>query len=186
MNFKSMQTLFLSASFAGAIFSSMSCLALNPAVAETNLASDKQAVSLISPEDQPASTRLQNLPHLSSLTKSNRIQKAVAFAKARIGHTDWNNQCELFVERAYGTSGRFYSAKDNYVWQKAAGRLHTQGTPPPGAFVFFKSTTRWQHVALSIGGGKAISTGPKVYIMTISSRGDYLGWSVAPSSWPGL
>jgi hypothetical protein len=184
MNFQSIKTPFALCSLIGVIVSSMSCLMLNPAIAKTNITSGKQAASLLSPNDRP-STHPQILS-LSSDSKSSRIDKAIAFAKARLGHTDWNNQCELFVERAYGTSGRFPTAKDDYYWQKNNGFLHTTGTAPAGALVFFKSTTPAQHVALSIGDGLAISTGPKVYILKISDRKDYLGWSVAPSSWPGL
>jgi hypothetical protein len=112
---------------------------------------------------------------------------AIAFAKARLGHTDWNNQCELFVERAYGTSGRFASATTHYQWQKSNGRIHTGSVAPAGAALFFTSTTVNGHIMLALGGGVAISTGPSVYqTSTYASRSDYLGWAYVPSSWPGL
>jgi NlpC/P60 family len=113
--------------------------------------------------------------------------KAVRWAKARIGHTDWNRQCELFVERAYGTSGRFATATAHYKWQKRNGRIHTGSVAPAGSVVFFTSDSSAGHVMLAIGGGKAISTGPKVYQSNnYASRRDYLGWAYVPSSWPGL
>ena len=113
-----------------------------------------------------------------------RAREAIAFARARIGRTDWNNQCELFVERSVGTSGRFYSAMTHYEWQKKNGRIHTGSTPPAGSVVFFRSTTKWGHVMLSIGGNKAISTGPKVYQDNhFRNRSDYLGWAYMPAGW---
>ena len=59
-----------------------------------------------------------------------RASEAVAFAKARLGATDWNRQCELFVERAFGTSGRFATATAHYRWQRDNGRIHTGSVPP--------------------------------------------------------
>ncbi len=113
-----------------------------------------------------------------------RASSAVAFAKARLGHTDWNNECELFVERAFGTSGRFATARAHYQWQKDNGRIHTGSVPPAGTAVFFTSTTSAGHVMLSIGGNSAISTGPTVYqTNTFRDRSDYLGWAYVPSSW---
>ncbi|MFI5836627.1 peptidase inhibitor family I36 protein [Micromonospora sp. NPDC051300] len=113
-----------------------------------------------------------------------RAAEAVAFAKARLGHTDWNNQCELFVERAFGTSGRFATARAHYQWQRDNGRIHTGSVPPAGAAVFFTSTTSAGHVMLSIGGNSAISTGPTVYqTNSFRDRPDYLGWAYVPSSW---
>ncbi|HVK21187.1 MAG TPA: NlpC/P60 family protein, partial [Actinokineospora sp.] len=106
------------------------------------------------------------------------------FARARIGATDWNNQCELFVERAFGTSGRQASALTHYQWQKNAGRIHTGSVPPAGTAVFFRSTSKWGHVMLSIGDNKAISTGPKVYQDNhFRNRSDYLGWAYVPADW---
>jgi Peptidase inhibitor family I36 len=113
-----------------------------------------------------------------------RAAEAVAFAKARLGRTDWNNQCELFVERAFGTSGRFASAKTHYQWQKNNGRIHIGSVPPAGAAVFFTSTSVYGHVMLSIGGNSAISTGPTVYqTNSFRQRSDYLGWAYVPSGW---
>src|SRR3954447_21778117 len=113
-----------------------------------------------------------------------RASEAIAFAKARLGHTDWNGQCELFVERAFGTSGRFLTARTHYLWQKDNGRIHTGSVPPAGAAVFFTSTTSAGHIMLSIGGNSAISTGPTVYqTSTFRQRSDYLGWAYVPSSW---
>ncbi|MBC6451571.1 NlpC/P60 family protein [Actinokineospora xionganensis] len=113
-----------------------------------------------------------------------RAKEAIAFARARLGATDWNMQCELFVERSVGTSGKQYSAMTHYEWQKARGRIHTGSVPPPGSVVFFRSNTKWGHVMLSIGDNKAISTGPKVYQDNhFRNRSDYLGWAYMPADW---
>ncbi|SDY44647.1 hypothetical protein SAMN05421504_105578 [Amycolatopsis xylanica] len=113
-----------------------------------------------------------------------RANEAIAFAKARLGHTDWNNQCELFVERAFGTSGRFATALTHYQWQKNNGRIHRGTHAPAGTAVFFTSTTSAGHIMLALGGGTAISTGPSVYqTSSYESRSDYLGWAYVPSSW---
>jgi hypothetical protein len=113
-----------------------------------------------------------------------RASEAVAFARARLGATDWNRECELFVERAFGTSGRFLTARAHYVWQRDNGRIHTGSVPPAGTAVFFTSTDSAGHVMLSIGGNSAISTGPTVYqTSTFRDRADYLGWAYVPSGW---
>ncbi|GIE87318.1 peptidase inhibitor family I36 protein [Actinoplanes regularis] len=113
-----------------------------------------------------------------------RADDAIAFARARLGHTDWNNQCELFVERAFGTSGRFATAMTHYRWQRDNGRIHTGSVPPAGTAVFFTSTTSAGHIMLSIGGNSAISTGTTVYqTNNFRDRADYLGWAYVPSSW---
>ena len=115
-----------------------------------------------------------------------RAAGAITWAKARLGHTDWDRQCELFVEEAYGTSGKFSTATSFYQWQKSNGRIHTSGVAPAGALAYFTSTDSSGHVMLVEGGGKAISTGPSVYeTSTYASRSDYLGWAYAPTSWPG-
>ena len=121
---------------------------------------------------------------ISTYPDDPRAASAVAFAKARLEHTDWNNQCELFVERAFGTSGQFATAATHYNWQKDNGRMHTGSVPPAGTAVFFTSTTSAGHIMLSIGGNSAISTGTTVYQTdTFRQRSDYLGWAYVPSSW---
>jgi hypothetical protein len=79
------------------------------------------------------------------------------WAAAQVGQAAYENLCELFVETAYGTSGRYATATADYNAQLTAGRIHS-GTPPPGALAFFTSTTSAGHVMPSIGGGWAAST----------------------------
>ena len=130
--------------------------------------------------------------------KTSRESKAVSWARSQVGvrHTSltsdgmWSGWCERFAELAYGTSGRYGSAAANYRAQKAAGRLKTTGTPPAGALVFYEWGA-YGHVAISTGGGKAISTqgyetALPVKEHTINGIGlRYLGWSAAPTNWSG-
>lgn len=113
-------------------------------------------------------------------------EAAARWASAEVGAAAYEDECELFVEQAYDTSGRYASATADYDAQKAAGRIHT-GTPPPGALAFFTSTTPAGHVMVSIGGGWAASTAPSsaIYFAHATARSDYLGWAYAPTNWPG-
>ena len=114
-------------------------------------------------------------------------EAAAKWAAAEVGSATDEDECELFVEQAYGTSGRYATATADYQAQKSAGRIHTTGTPPPGALLFFTSTTAAGHVMLSLGGGWTASTAPSspIYYAHGTARSDYLGWSYAPTSWPG-
>jgi uncharacterized protein YraI len=113
-------------------------------------------------------------------------ENAAKWASAQVGTAQYEDLCELFVETAYGTSGRYASATADYNAQHAAGRIHS-GTPPAGALAFFTSTTPAGHVMVAIGGGWAASTAPSspIYFAHATARSDYLGWSTAPTSWPG-
>lgn len=128
---------------------------------------------------------------------SKKAQRAADWARARISDTEtnltpdrmWSGWCELFAEVAYGTRGRYPSARDNYKAQRAAGRIRTTGTPPVGALVFY-DLTEYGHVGISLGDGYVVSTQgyntpKKVARHTVKGMGGYLGWSEAPTSWPG-
>lgn len=135
----------------------------------------------------------------TSSSSSTKTQKAVSWAKAQVGSYAYDGLCERFVENAYGTQGKYGSAIANYNAQKQAGRINTSRTNiPAGALVFayYPAYDRgYGHVQLSIGGGKFVSggmgrdqygrlTGPTVQIRSTLPAG-YLGWSYAPTGWPG-
>ena len=124
---------------------------------------------------------------VASLCAGSDAEAAAKWAAAEVGSSTDEDECELFVEQAYGTSARYGTATADYDAQKAAGRIHTTGAPPPGALLFFTSTTAAGHVMLSLGGGWAASTAPSspIYYAHGTARSDYLGWSYAPTSWPG-
>lgn len=124
---------------------------------------------------------------------SNKAGRAVSWAVSQVGSNSYNFACQRFVENAYGTAGRFGSAIQMYNTLRAQGAVRTGGTPPAGALVFSKSSydRGYGHVALSIGNGRYVSggmPGPTVNYMNSPSparTGTYLGWALAPSSWPG-
>ncbi len=123
---------------------------------------------------------------VAPLCAGTTAESAAKWASAQVGKAAYEDLCELFVETAYGTSSRYATATADYKAQLVAGRIHG-GTPPPGALAFFTSTTSAGHVMLSIGGGWAASTAPSspIYFAHATARSDYLGWSYAPTSWPG-
>lgn len=123
-------------------------------------------------------------------------QHAVDWARSQIGQSYYGNQmwsgwCELFVETAFATSGRYGSAAANYSARSAAGQIHTDTNPPAGALVFY-SWGSYGHVALSIGNDQIVSTqGSGSTALPVKQLGvldmglPYLGWAWAESSWPG-
>lgn len=118
-----------------------------------------------------------------------RQTRAVAWARAQLGATGWNNLCERFVEQAYGTSGRYASAYAHYQDALRRGVVRTTGTPPAGAIVFFDRAAvngNYGHVMISEGNGNYITSATTVRRVSLSWPGArYLGWAPAPSSWPG-
>lgn len=129
---------------------------------------------------------------------SSREARAVDFARSQLGVRStsltpdgmWSGWCELFVERAYGTSGRYPSAQANFNAQRAAGRVRTDTNPPAGALVFY-AWGSYGHVGVSLGGGQVISTQgfstplPVRQHTVTGINLQYLGWAAAPTSWPG-
>lgn len=83
-------------------------------------------------------------------------------ARALIGKTGWSGWCEKLVRTAFGFPARYPHACAAFEASKKAGPIHTDTTPPAGVPVFWDITTgpnaAYDHVAVSIGGGKVIST----------------------------
>ena len=125
-------------------------------------------------------------------TQSGKADRAVSWARSQVGSESYYGLCELFVERAYGTSGRYGSALAAFSALRAAGTMrYTTTNIPAGALVFSDGPLDgpYGHVMLSIGGGQFVSggaNGPSVKVFTTPNPGStFLGWSPAPSSWPG-
>lgn len=120
-----------------------------------------------------------------------REQRAINWARAMVGNTGYANLCERFVENAFGTTGRYPSAKANLNQKIATGQLHAGDTNvPAGALAFFKPS--WQngyygHVMLSVGGGSFVSSGKVVHTtgLNTSAFGPYAGWAWADQTWAG-
>ncbi|MFO0955457.1 MAG: hypothetical protein U0526_02885 [Candidatus Saccharibacteria bacterium] len=119
-----------------------------------------------------------------------REAHAATWAQAQLGRTDRNGWCELFVEEAFATHGRYISAAAHLAQKRASNQLHAGDTAVPvGAIAFFAPS--WQngyngHVMISIGNGQFVSTGARVFITGINQTlfGPYAGWTYADSTWP--
>jgi hypothetical protein len=132
---------------------------------------------------------------------TSREQKAMDWARSVIGqyYTNydlgdsnhvWNGWCYNFVAHAYGRSASgYYTAIDHYNDLRNRGMIHTSGTPPSGALVFFGTAAINNyagHVMLSEGNGYYITAAWPVQRVTLSWPGaPYLGWSYANPEWPG-
>lgn len=120
-----------------------------------------------------------------------REQRAINWARSMLGNTGYNGWCERFVENAFGTTGRYASAKANLNQKLATGQLHAGDTNvPAGALAFFKPS--WQngnygHTMLSLGGGQFISSGRTVHSTGLNTAafGPYAGWAWADAAWAG-
>ncbi|HWK92398.1 MAG TPA: peptidoglycan-binding domain-containing protein [Luteimicrobium sp.] len=110
-------------------------------------------------------------------------KKAQEFALGRVGgHMPQAGLCLQFTRTVFGVGPKFGSAIA--AWNHAAHR-HT-GRPPAGAVVpvFFRTPSRFRHVAVVLGNGKVVSTnGAKISLWSSIDqvatlfRGPYLGWS---------
>lgn len=112
---------------------------------------------------------------------------AIAWAEAEKGSTAWSGRCESFVRHALDLDSIYPSAK--VAWEAAGDKHPGDFYPPAGVPVFWALTgknARYGHVALSIGGGKAISSSderghPVVSEISIPKFTDetapFLGWA---------
>lgn len=84
---------------------------------------------------------------------------AIAWAEDEKGSTAWRGRCESFVRQALDFASVYPSA--NEAWYAAGDKHPGDFDPPAGVPVFWALTGKnasYGHVALSIGGGKAISS----------------------------
>ncbi|HEY9475099.1 MAG TPA: hypothetical protein VIS06_14800, partial [Mycobacteriales bacterium] len=66
-------------------------------------------------------------------------------------------------------------------WLTSHGYMHTTGTPPRGALVWYHNSAGTGHVVISLGEGKIIgsSVGGRVGVADYLYRTGYRGWTVA-------
>lgn len=130
-----------------------------------------------------------------------REDRALAWARSVIGQAytngdlgdsnhAWDGWCDNFVGHAYGRAASGYaSAIVHYNSLYNRGLIHTTGTPPAGALVFFNSAPingYFGHVMLSEGNGNYITSAPTVRRVNINWPGaPYIGWSYADPEWAG-
>lgn len=121
----------------------------------------------------------------SDLPRNAREAASWAIQQAKSGASGWHNYCEKFVESAWGKPGRYASAISHWGVAVREKRAHHGKDAPPGAFVFWGGG-QYGHTAISIGGGKVVSTdilrrgqADIVHIDTITKRWNkpYLGWA---------
>lgn len=82
-------------------------------------------------------------------------KRAIRWATGQIGNPsqDWYRMCQSFVRQSYGFPGIYSTAAE--AWFAGRKRPNTsQSDVPPGVPVYWAPN----HVALSIGGGRAIGT----------------------------
>jgi len=132
-----------------------------------------------------------NNPVTPMCSTSTREQRAVAWANSQVGSNAYYGLCERFVENAYGTSGRYASAIAAFYSLRDAGTMRYTSTGIPAGALVFSSVPAWDggygHVQISRGDGSFVSggaNGPSVKIFYGTPTG-FLGWSMAPASWPG-
>ena len=113
--------------------------------------------------------------------------QAVTWAKERVGKSGYAGLCEMFVRTCYGFGAKYGTAVAAYRASARAGAIHKSYNAPAGVPVFWTLVgVPAGHVALSIGGGRAISTSNEsgrsglciIRIGHYQSRwSTYLGWA---------
>jgi hypothetical protein len=109
-----------------------------------------------------------------------KAEHAIEWFRARTGSRAFEGKCELAVESAFGTSGRYASAKSHWNGRSADQRRpHTAA--PRGSLVFYNTSVHG-HVAISLGNGMVASTSVNGKIGTagISYFQNPLGWATSP------
>jgi len=127
----------------------------------------------------------QNNETKSDLPRNAREAAQWAIQQVKSGSSGWNNYCERFTETAWGKPGRYKSALAGWEAAKKEGRAYQGKTPPPGAMVYWGGG-EYGHAAVSIGGGKIVSTDIKrkgkadivtIDYLTKQWSKPYLGWA---------
>jgi hypothetical protein len=108
----------------------------------------------------------------------NTSERAIQWFYDHMGWTSYEGKCELAVENAFGTSGRYATARANW---NARTHNYPYTRAPRGSLVFY-NTSSAGHVAISLGNGKVASTsaGGRIGTPSISYFQNPLGWSWAP------
>ena len=111
----------------------------------------------------------------------------IAWATAQITKPDkdYRALCLQFTRMAFDIPAKYPDAKSAWANAKKKHKTSSAKNIPAGVPVFWETRSKWDHVALSIGGGKCISTDIKrrgkvdvVNIDTVTkSWGPLLGWS---------
>jgi uncharacterized protein YraI len=106
---------------------------------------------------------------------------AISYEFARLGSTAEEGWCLRFQAQAYGWShAGWETAEIGGDWESSHGYLHTTGTPPRGALVWYHNSAGTGHVVVSLGEGKIIgsSVNGRVGVAGYLYRTGYRGWSM--------
>lgn len=114
-----------------------------------------------------------------------------ALSQVRKGVSGWQGLCESFARHSYGLPGKYHDAAAHWRDAVKTGRAHRGSTPPVGALVYWTGGSKgYGHAAVSIGGGKIVSTDIKrkgkadvVSIAYLNQRWgnlQYQGWADPP------
>jgi hypothetical protein len=116
--------------------------------------------------------------HRAVWASASKSEAAISWFYNRLGSTAYEGRCELAVENAFGTSGRYATARANW---NAREKRYPYTAAPRGALVFY-NTSASGHVAISLGNGRVISTsaGGRIGIVYNSYFQNPLGWAYAP------
>jgi cell wall-associated NlpC family hydrolase len=123
-----------------------------------------------------------------------RGTRAIAWALAQQGRTDYSGWCLRFVAHAYGQSTyRPTATIAANELRPRDGRLRASKAPA-GSLVWFHwidphNGVNYGHVGISLGDGRMVDALSTVRIDRIDGspfwRSRYRGWTPAPISWPG-
>lgn len=137
------------------------------------------------------------------ISNQNRVDKAIEWAKSKIGSEEWYGWCLRFVRQAFGLGKKepiyplgWGSANDARRSLEKRGIFYSEDrNPPRGVLVFFSTTPGtykvYGHVGISLGNGKVIHAYSKVRedsideIEKLKNIDTYLGWAYPPKEWFG-
>lgn len=123
-----------------------------------------------------------------------RGARAIEWALAQQGRTDYNGWCLRFVAHAFGQTTSFKTAT---IGANALGPRDGRKSSllaPIGSLVWFhwvdpRDGVNYGHVGISLGDGRMVNALDTVRIEQIEGskywRSRYRGWTPAPASWPG-
>jgi len=132
-----------------------------------------------------ATARVSTGATKSDLPRSAAEAASWAIEQTKNNSSGWNNYCEKFAETAWGKAGRYRSAIAHWQTAVKEKRAYQGKNAPPGAMVFWGGG-QYGHVAVSIGGGKVVSTDIKrpgkadivsIDYVTKKWGKTYLGWA---------
>lgn len=104
---------------------------------------------------------------------------------------NYSNMCLAYVDDQTGNKNRQSTAYNDYLVNANDGNIHTSGTPPKGARVYFAPTADNPagHIGLSNGNGSFTGATTNEGIKTFSIQNwenyasqQYIGWAPAGSS----